>query len=63
MQVPLSRPSSKKAAWSKHGCDALYVATVRKQNCRLVTADTRLIRKIGATSDGKLLIGLGEATA
>lgn len=43
--------------------DALYVATARKLNCQLVTADARLIRKIRATGDAALLIGLGEATA
>ena len=42
---------------------ALYVATARKLNCRLVTADTRLTRKIGTTADAKLLIQLGEAAA
>ena len=42
--------------------DALYIATARKLNCQLLTADFRLMRKIAATGDAKLLIGLGEAT-
>ena len=44
-------------------CDALYIAAARSLGCRLVTADTRLIRKIGTTGDAKLLIPLGEAAA
>lgn len=43
--------------------DALYVATARKLNCQLVTADARLFRTIGATADARLLIGLSDAAS
>lgn len=43
--------------------DALYVATARKLNCQLVTADARLFRMIGATADARLLIGLSDAAS
>ncbi len=40
--------------------DSLYVAAARRLNCRMVTADARLTRKMGATEDANLLINLGS---
>ena len=43
--------------------DALYVATARMLGCNLVTADDRLIRKIGKTADAGILVPLRQVNS
>ena len=40
--------------------DALYIAMARVLGCSLVTADDRLIRKVGLTADSQLMIPLSK---